>query len=111
MENYEVNILKRNGDWKKINPNDLLLETAKKNTKKNINDEKNLLFYISQFNAIINELENLENQKFKLKSQLKDFEEEFHNKMKMTETKINKMNQEVKMLNKAIGIIKNLKNF
>ena len=33
MENYEVNILKRNGDWKKINPNDLLLETAKKNIK------------------------------------------------------------------------------
>ena len=109
MENYEVNILKRNGDWKKVKPNDLLLDTAKKDIK--INDDKSLLFYINQFNSIINELEDLENQKFKLKSQLKDFEEEFQNKMKITETKINKMNEEVKMLNKAIGIIKNLKNF
>ena len=77
----------------------------------NINDDKSLLFYINQFNSIIKKLEDLENQKFNLKSQLKNFEEEFQNKMKITETKINKMNQEVKMLNKAIGIIKNLKNF
>ena len=34
MENYEINILKRNGDWKKINPNDLLLKTAKEDSKK-----------------------------------------------------------------------------
>ena len=111
MENYEINILKRNGDWKKVNPNDFLLDTTKKDIKNNINDDKGLLFYINQFNSIINELEDLENKKFKLKSQLKDFEEEFQSKMKITETKINKMNQEVKMLNKAIGIIKNLKNF
>lgn len=111
MENYEVNILRRNGDWKKINPNDLLLETTNKDSKQNIKDDKSLLFYINQFNSVINKLEDLENQKFKLKSQLKDFEEEFQNKVEITETKINKMNQEVKMLNKAIGIIKNLKNF
>ena len=111
MENYEVNILRRNGDWKKINPNDLLLDNEKEDTKKNINNDKSLLFYINQFNSVINKLEDLENQKFKLKSQLKDFEEEFQNELKTTKTKINKMNQEVEMLNKAIGIIKNLKNF
>tara|TARA_B100000579_G_scaffold242892_1_gene199270 strand:- start:56 stop:391 length:336 start_codon:yes stop_codon:yes gene_type:complete len=111
MENYEINILKRNGDWKKLNPNDLLLETAKKETKKNINNDKSLIFYINQFNSIINKLEDLENEKYNLKSQLKNFEEEFQNKKKKTETIINKMNQEVEMLNKAIGIIKNLKNF
>ena len=111
MENYEINILKRNGDWKKLNPNDLLLETKNKNIKENINDDKNLLFYINKFNSIINKLEDLENEKYNLKSELKNFEEEFQNKKKKTEIKINKMNEEVEMLNKAIGIIKNLKNF
>ena len=113
MTNYEINILKRNGDWKKINPDDLLLETEEKDNienKETLNDDKSFLFNINQVNSIIVELENLENKKSILKGQLKTFEEQFQNKKNTTEDKLNTMTQEIEMLNKAIGIIKNLKN-
>ena len=55
MENYEVNILKRNGDWKKVNPNDFLLDTTKKDIKNNIKSKGVLnisKFYLIDFSKI-----------------------------------------------------------
>ena len=46
-----------------------------------------------------------------LKDQLKNYEQEFINKKKITEDRINSMAQEKEMLEKTIKTIKNLKNF
>ena len=64
MDNYEVNILRRDGNWKKINPNDFLLDTVEKNElKKNHNttskiesdneNQDDFLYYLNQVNIII----------------------------------------------------------
>ena len=76
MDNYEINILRRGGNWKKVKPDDL------------INDEKN-----------------------KLKEELKIFEDEFIRKKKLAEDEINKISQEKVMIEKTINVIKNLKSF
>ena len=31
MDNYEINILRRDGNWKKVKPKDLLLDTVDQN--------------------------------------------------------------------------------
>ena len=60
MDNYEVNILRRDGNWKKINPNDFLLDTVEKNElKKNHNttskiesdneNQDDFLYYLCQY--------------------------------------------------------------
>ena len=75
MEDYEINILRRNGNWKKINPDDLLVETVEdKNTSSlipndnnNSNDRTDLLNKVNQINSIVMNLEKLENEKNKLK--------------------------------------------
>ena len=30
MDNYEINILRRDGNWKKVKPNDLIMDSVKK---------------------------------------------------------------------------------
>ena len=119
MDNYEINILRRDGNWKKVKPNDLIMdsiekddETKKETTNtKDINPNDNFLYYLNEVNSIISKLEVLENEKNKLKEQLKNYEQEFINKKKKAEDKINSMTQEKEMFEKTINVIKNLKSF
>ena len=119
MDNYEINILRRDGNWKKVNPDDLIMESIGKNDEtiketansKNTKTNDNFLYYINEVSSIINKLEVLENEKNKLKDRLKNYEQQFINKKKNTEDKINSMSQEKEMLEKAISVIKSLKSF
>ena len=119
MDNYEINILRRDGNWKKVNPNDRIMDSLEENEaleKKSINlkDEKSkndFLYYLNEVNFIIGKLEVLENEKNKLKDQLKNYEQEFLNKKINTEDKINSLSKEKEMLDKTINLIKNLKKF
>ena len=119
MDNYEINILRRDGNWKKVKPDDLIMDSIDKDDKsikettysKDINYNNNFLHYLNKINSIIRKLEVLENEKSKLKDQLKNYEQEFINKKKITEDRINSMTLEKEMLEKTINVIKNLKNF
>ena len=61
MDNYEINILRRDGNWKKVNPNDRIMDSLEENEaleKKSINskDEKSkddFLYYLNEVNFII----------------------------------------------------------
>ena len=119
MDNYEINILRRDGNWKKVKSDDLIMESienndqAKKKTSKlkdkELND--NFVYYLNEINSIISKLEILENEKNKLKDQLKNYEQEIVDKKKKAEDKINSMTQEKEMFEKTINVIKNLKSF
>ena len=119
MDNYEINILRRDGNWKKVKPNDLIMDSIKKEDEdaevnanpKHINSNDNFLYYLNEVNSITSKLEVLENEKNKLKDQLKNYEQEFINKKKEAEDKINSMTQEKEMFEKTINVIKNLKSF
>ena len=123
MEDFEINILRRNGNWKKVKSKDLLLDTVDQNEEeyKRIETEKkvpsehlkeeNFLNDINEVNSIIAKLEKLENDKTLLKDQLKIIEAKFLSKKHQTEEKIKTMSKESEMLDKTITVIKNLKNF
>ena len=123
MDNYEINILRRDGNWKKVNPKDLLLDTVDKknvqnkhlNTDNKVDLENNkqddFLYNINQVNTIISKLESLENEKTNLKKQLKKIEDQFQSKKKDADEKIKLISKEAEILDKTINIIKNLKNF
>ena len=123
MEDYEINILRRDGNWKKVKSKDLLLDTVDQNEAeyKHINTEEkvpseplkeeNFLNDINEVNSIIAKLERLENDKTLLKNQLKIIEAKFQSKKHQTEEKIKIMSKESEMLDKTITVIKNLKNF
>ena len=123
MEDYEINILRRNGNWKKVKSKDLLLDAIDQNEAeyKHIEPEKkvpsehlkeeNFLNDINEVNSIITKLEKLENDKTLLKNQLKIIEAKFQSKKHQTEEKIKTMSKESEMLDKTITVIKNLKNF
>ena len=123
MEDFEINILRRNGNWKKVKSKDLLLDTVDQNVEeyKHIEleekvpseplKEENFLNDINEVNSIIAKLEKLENDKTLLKDQLKIIEAKFQSKKHQTEEKIKTMSKESEMLDKTITVIKNLKNF
>jgi hypothetical protein len=123
MDNYEINILRRDGNWKKVKPKDLLLDTVDQNDleKRHINTDTKVdlgvskrgvfLNNLNQVNSIISKLESLENEKTNLKNQLKVIEDEFQFKKKDTDQKIKSMSKEAEILDKTISIIKNLKKF
>ena len=116
MDDYEINILRRGGNWKKVKPNDLILdETNHKFIEDNIVDyqkpHNDLLSYVNKVDSIISRLESLENEKNKLKEELKEFEDKFLKKKKLAEDEINKISQEREMIEKTINVIKNLKSF
>ncbi len=119
MDNYEINILRRNGNWNKVNPTDRIMDSLDKNEvvgkiPTNLKDEKsknNILYYLNEVNSIISQLEVLENNKNKLKDLLKNYEQEFLNKKINIEDKINLLTEEKVMLDKTISVIKNLKKF
>ena len=123
MDDFEINILRRNGNWKKVKSKDLLLDTVDQSEEefKHIEPEEkvpseylkeeNFLNDINEVNSIIAKLEKLENDKTLLKNQLKIIEAKFQSKKHQTEEKIKTMSKESEMLDKTITVIKNLKNF
>jgi predicted nucleic acid-binding Zn-ribbon protein len=116
MDNYEINILRRDGNWKKVKPDDLiineinndLLEDNEPNQKKSQN---NFLSNVNKVESIISRLESLENEKSALKEELKKFEDDFLRKKKLAEDEINKISQEKDIIEKTLNVIKNLKSF
>ena len=116
MDDYEINILRRGGNWKKVKPNDLIIDEINNdliedNETYHQKSENDLLSYITKVDSIISRLETLENEKNKLKEELKEFEDEFLSKKKLAEDEINKISQEKEMIEKTINVIKNLKSF
>ena len=119
MENYEINILKRNGDWKKYNQKDIPVSSTKNITQEKLthkvkneeNENTNFISYINEVNEIVNKLENLENEKNNLKNELKKYERFFQSQKKISEENLSLMSKEVEIFEKAIGVIKNLKDF
>ena len=116
MDNYEINILRRDGNWKKVKPDDLIIneidddlkEDSETNQKKSQN---NFLSNVSKVESIISRLESLEKEKSVLKEELKEFEDTFLRKKKLAEDEINKISQEKDMIEKTLNVIKNLKSF
>ena len=123
MEDYEINILRRDGNWKKVKSKDLLLDTIDQNEveynhiepeAKVLSEhlkEENFLNDINEVNSIIAKFEKLENDKTLLKNQLKIIEAKFQSKKNQTEEKIKSMSKESEILDKTINVIKNLKSF
>ncbi len=116
MDNYEINILRRGGNWKKVKPNDLIIDEIDNELKKDdvldySKSDQDFLSYVTRVDAIISKLESLENEKNNLKEELKAIENEFLNKKKSAEDKIHKLSQEKEMFEKALKVIKNLKTF
>ena len=116
MDNYEINILRRGGNWKKVRPDDLVIDEINNDLKddndiRNKNVDDDFLSTITEVETIILRLESLESEKNKLKEELKIFEDEFLNKKKITENKISEISQVKEMIDKTINVIKNLKSF
>ena len=116
MEDYEINILRRDGNWKKVKPNDLIIDEIDNDlTEDNEPDQKKLqndfLSNVTKVESIISRLESLENEKSALKEELKEFENDFLRKKKLAEDEIDKISQKKDMIEKTINVIKNLKSF
>ena len=116
MEDYEINILRRDGNWKKVRPNDLIIDEINEDlVEDNELDQKKIqndfLSNVTKVESIISRLESLENEKSALKEELKEFEDDFLRKKKLAEDEIDKISQEKDMIEKTINVIKNLKSF
>ena len=116
MDNYEVNILRRGGNWKKLKPDDLISdeinnELKEDNQLNHLKPRNDFLSYVTKVDTIISRLESLESEKDKLKEDLKRFEDEFLKKKKLVEDKMIKISKEKEMIEKTINVIKNLKSF
>ena len=116
MDNYEINILRRGGNWKKVKPDDLIIDENNNVLKKDneLNHQKlqnDFLSYVTKVDNIISRLEYLEHEKNNLKEELKIFEDEFVKKKKRAEDEISKISEEKEMIEKTINVIKNLKSF
>ena len=53
MDNYEINILRRGGNWKTVKPNDLIIDEINNETKKDdaldhLKSQRNFLSYITK---------------------------------------------------------------
>tara|TARA_Y100000991_G_C21797670_1_gene274017 strand:- start:259 stop:609 length:351 start_codon:yes stop_codon:yes gene_type:complete len=116
MDNYEINILRRGGNWKKVRPDDLVVDEINNDLKddnniRNKNLDDDFFSTVTKVDTIILKLESLESEKNKLKEELKIFEDEFLNKKKIAENKISEIYQVKDMIDKTINVIKNLKSF
>ena len=116
MDDYEINILRRGGNWKKVKPNDLIIdeinnELTEDNETYQQKSENDLVSCITKVDSIISRLETLESEKNKLKEELKGFEDKFLSKKKLAEEEIIKISQEKEVIEKTINVIKNLKSF
>ena len=116
MEDYEINILRRNGNWKKVKPNDLVIDEINNDligdNEPNKKKSQNEFFSdVAKIDSIISRLESLENEKSALKEELREIEGNFLRKKKLAEDEINKISEEKEMIEKTINLIKNLKSF
>ena len=116
MDNYEINILRRGGNWKKVKPDDIIIDEMDSdlkdnNQQNNQNSQNDFLSYVIKVETIISRLESLENERVKLKEELKIFEDKFNKKKKFAENEINKISHEKEMIEKTLNVIKNLKSF
>ncbi len=112
MDNYEINILRRNGNWNKITQDDGVMNNNEQIENKNDHTQldDDFKFYLNEVSSIIKKIEDLEKEKENLKDQLKIYEQEFINKKKDTEDKINLLTDEREILDKTINVMKNLKS-
>jgi molecular chaperone GrpE (heat shock protein) len=112
MDNYEINILRRNGNWNKITQDDGVMNNNEQIENKNDHTQldDDFKFYLNEVSSIIKKIEDLEKEKENLKDQLKIYEQEFINKKKDTEDKINLLTEEREILDKTINVMKNLKS-
>ena len=116
MDNYEINILRRGGNWKKVKPDDLIANEINNDLEENneLNGQKSendFIYYLTKVDSIISRLETLESEKNNLKIELKTIENKFMKKKTLTEDEINKLSEEKEMFEKALKVIKNLKTF
>ena len=116
MDNYEINILRRDGNWKKVKPDDLIIDEINNelnhdNESNQKKSQNNFLSNLSKVESIISRLESLEKEKSALKEELKEFEDNFLRKKKLAEDEINKISQEKDIIEKTLNVIKNLKSF
>ena len=126
MDNYEVNVLTRKGGWKKL-PQEIVKE--QKDTKsenlsinvKDINeqdlsladeqtDNDNLFEKFSEISIIINKLKSIETEKSTLLEELNKLEGTFQSRKKELDIKIDNIKNEYNIYQKAIDLIKSLKN-
>lgn len=116
MDNYEINILRRGGNWRKVQADDLIMhnkndDVTKHDKLKENDSNNNFNSHVEKINEIILKLEVLEDQKNVLKDELKKYEDVLLKKMKVVDDKINKFSQERKFIDKTLQVIKNLKSF
>ena len=67
MEDYDINILRRNGNWKKVKPNDLIIDEINSELMEDNFSNKNksqgdFISYVNNVESIISRLEALENE-------------------------------------------------
>ena len=112
MDKYEINILRRNGNWNKITQDDVVTNNNEQILNKNYHGQLNddFKFYLNEVSSIIKKIEDLEKEKDNLKDRLKIYEQEFVNKKKDTEDKISLLTEEREILDKTINVMKNLKS-
>ena len=122
MEDYEVNVLKRNGGWKKLSQRENTIttdeedkiESSDNNLTIRIKDEisseeKDIFTDFNNVNLIIDKLQKIENEKSELIIKLSSLEKNFTEKRNVTSQKLNKVNKEYELYEKAINLIKSLK--
>ena len=127
MDNYEVNVLTRKGGWKKLqqevgsdtqtstninnNPSKEI-ETTNELIQNNKDEflDNNVFQNFDVINNIIVDLQNLEGEKTKLIEKLNSIEANFNTKKEHVSFKLDKITKEFELYEKAIKLIKSLKN-
>ena len=127
MDNYEVNVLTRKGCWKKLqqemgsdtqtstninnNPSKEI-ETTNELIQNNKDEflDNNVFQNFDVINNIIVDLQNLEGEKTKLIERLNSIEANFNTKKEHVSFKLDKITKEFELYEKAIKLIKSLKN-
>ena len=127
MDNYEVNVLTRKGGWKKLqqemssdskthiksdNINFSKTEEINKITQNNKEEflDNNVFQNFDVINDIIVDLQNLESKKTILIEKLNSIEASFNNKKEHVSLKLDKVTKEYELYEKAIKLIKSLKD-
>ena len=122
MEDYEVNVLKRNGGWKKLSQTDDVSRESKKKlssnteTKLSINIKDNsetvsqdIFNDLKKVNEIIKKLEALQFQKNQLFEELSILEKNFNVEKSQASQKLNEIKEKYELYEKTINIINSLK--
>ena len=122
MEDYEVNVLKRNGGWKKLSQTDDVSRESKKKlssnteTKLSINIKDNsetvsqdIFNDLKKVNEIIKKLEALQFQKNQLFEELSILEKNFNVEKSQASQKLNEVKEKYELYEKTINIINSLK--